>query len=110
LVLGARPRNARLSERFLNWLTNFRLKTNDPGTGFRALRWDLAPRLELKGRCICGISALEPAALGARITEVQNFGRGPLIARVRDARIALGRGEAGRIYVHRRRFLQKLSP
>jgi ferrous iron transport protein A len=38
---------------------------------------------------------------GAEVTIVQNFGRGPLIARVRDARIALGRGEAGRIYVRR---------
>jgi ferrous iron transport protein A len=39
---------------------------------------------------------------GAEVTVLQNFGRGPLIARVRDARIALGRGEAGRIYVRRR--------
>ena len=39
---------------------------------------------------------------GAEVTVVQNFGRGPLIARVRDARIALGRGEAGRLYVRRR--------
>ncbi len=38
---------------------------------------------------------------GAEVTVVQNYGRGPLIARVRDARIALGRGEAGKIYVHR---------
>jgi len=38
---------------------------------------------------------------GAAITMVQNFGRGPLIALVRDARIALGRGEAKRLYVHR---------
>ena len=39
---------------------------------------------------------------GAEVTVVQNFGRGPLIARVRDARIALGRGEAMRLYVRRR--------
>ena len=38
---------------------------------------------------------------GVEVTIVQNFGRGPLIALVRDARIALGRGEAGRIYVRR---------
>ena len=38
---------------------------------------------------------------GTEVTVVQNYGRGPLIARVRDARIALGRGEAGKIYVHR---------
>jgi len=40
---------------------------------------------------------------GAKVTIVQNFGRGPLIALVRDARIALGRGEAGRIHVRRSR-------
>jgi ferrous iron transport protein A len=39
---------------------------------------------------------------GADVTVVQNYGRGPLIARVRDARIALGRGEAKRVYVRRR--------
>ena len=38
---------------------------------------------------------------GADVTVVQNYGRGPLIARVRDARIALGRGEADRVYVRR---------
>ena len=70
LVLGARVHIARPSERFLNWLASFRLKVSDSGTGFRALRRDLALRLELKGRCICGVSVLEPAALGARIVEV----------------------------------------
>ncbi len=39
---------------------------------------------------------------GAEVTILQNFGRGPLIAGVRGARIALGRGEAGRVYVRRR--------
>lgn len=39
---------------------------------------------------------------GADVTIVQNYGRGPLIARVRDARVALGRGEARRVYVRRR--------
>jgi len=39
---------------------------------------------------------------GAEVTVLQNFGRGPLIAQVRGARIALGRGEAGRIRVRRR--------
>jgi glycosyltransferase involved in cell wall biosynthesis len=70
LVLGRRPAIARPSERFLNWLAGFRVPVSDTGTGFRALRRDLAVRLELKGRCICGTSVLEPAAMGARITEV----------------------------------------
>ena len=38
---------------------------------------------------------------GAEVTIMQNFGRGPIIARVRDARIALGRGEASKIHVRR---------
>ena len=38
---------------------------------------------------------------GTEVTILQNYGRGPLIARVRDARIALGRGEAGHIRVRR---------
>jgi len=70
LVLGRRPQIARPSERFLNWLTSFAVKVSDSGTGFRALRRNLALKLELRGRCICGISVLEPAALGARIAEV----------------------------------------
>ncbi|MBN1641793.1 MAG: ferrous iron transport protein A [Anaerolineae bacterium] len=39
--------------------------------------------------------------LGAPLVVVQNFGRGPLIVRVRDTRIALGRGEAERVLVQR---------
>jgi ferrous iron transport protein A len=38
---------------------------------------------------------------GAEVTVLQNFGRGPLIVRVRDARVALGRGEAAKIFVRR---------
>ncbi|MGD2143703.1 MAG: FeoA family protein [Anaerolineae bacterium] len=39
---------------------------------------------------------------GADVSVVQNYGRGPLIARVRGARIALGRGEAEHVQVRRR--------
>jgi len=70
LVLGERPHITRPSERFLNWLTRFRVRVRDSGTGFRALRRDLAVRLQLEGRCICGVSVLEPVTLGARIVEV----------------------------------------
>lgn len=38
---------------------------------------------------------------GAPLKMVQNYGSGPLIVRVRDTRIALGRGEAGKVFVHR---------
>jgi glycosyltransferase involved in cell wall biosynthesis len=71
LVLGRRPHIARPSEQFLNWLTRLRVKgIGDTGTGFRALRRELALKLELHGRCICGISVLESVALGARVTEM----------------------------------------
>ncbi len=39
---------------------------------------------------------------GAEVTVVQNYGYGPLIAQVRGARVALGRGEAGQLYVRRK--------
>ena len=54
------------------------------------------------GRCLLGRMASLGFTPGAEITVVQNFGRGPLIALVHEARIALGRGEAGRLYVRRR--------
>jgi Fe2+ transport system protein FeoA len=38
----------------------------------------------------------------AEVRVMQNFGRGPLIVNVRDTRIALGRGEAGKIEVLRK--------
>lgn len=39
---------------------------------------------------------------GAEVEVLQNRGRGPLIVRVRSTRIALGRGEAGGVWVRRR--------
>jgi len=38
---------------------------------------------------------------GTRVTMIQNYGHGPVIVSVRDTRIALGRGEAGKIWVKR---------
>jgi len=70
LVLGVREKIPRPSERFINFLTNFRVKTKDCGTGFRALRKDLAQKLELKGECTCGIFVLEAKFYGARIKDV----------------------------------------
>jgi len=35
----------------------------------------------------------------ARVTMVQNFGHGPVIVSIRDTRLALGRGEAGKVRV-----------
>ena len=70
LVLGKRGKIPRISERLLNRLTNLRVKVEDSGTGFRAIRKELALKLDLKGKCTCGIFALESASYGARITEV----------------------------------------
>jgi ferrous iron transport protein A len=36
---------------------------------------------------------------GARLQVVQNYGHGPIIVRLRDTRVALGRGEANKILV-----------
>lgn len=36
---------------------------------------------------------------GATLNMIQNYGRGPIIVCIRDARIALGRGEARKILV-----------
>lgn len=55
------------------------------------------------GRGILGRMTSLGFTPGAEVTILQNFGHGPLIAGVRGARIALGRGEAGRIYVRRSR-------
>jgi ferrous iron transport protein A len=38
---------------------------------------------------------------GARLTVIQNLKWGPLIVKVRDTRVALGRGEASQIVVER---------
>ena len=70
LVLGSRPRIDRLSERFLNRLTKFRVKVKDCGTGFRAMRRESALKLELRGKCTCGVFVLEAAQHGERIVEV----------------------------------------
>ena len=38
---------------------------------------------------------------GARVTMLQNFGHGPVIVSIRGTRIALGRGEAGKVRISR---------
>jgi ferrous iron transport protein A len=37
---------------------------------------------------------------GVEVGMAQNFGRGPLIVTVRGTRVALGRGEAEKIFIH----------
>ena len=70
LVLGKRENITPISERFINSLINFKVKVVDSGTGFRALKQELASKLNLKGKCTCGILVLEANHHGARIVEV----------------------------------------
>jgi len=70
LVQGARDFVPRFSERLINRLTNYKVKVRDCGTGFHALKKDLALKLKLKGVCICGIFVLEAHFHDARISEV----------------------------------------
>ena len=70
LVFGSREEICRISERFINWLASIRVNIKDSSSGFRAMKKDLAKKLGLKGRCTCGILALEAHSLGARISEV----------------------------------------
>ncbi|MFP4117217.1 MAG: glycosyltransferase family 2 protein [Candidatus Aenigmatarchaeota archaeon] len=70
LVFGAREVIPRPSERFLNWLANFKVDVSDTGTGFRALTKELAKEMDLGTTCTCGTFALEAKNKGARIGEV----------------------------------------
>lgn len=70
LVLGRRKKIARISERLISFVTKLNTGVTDSGTGFRAMKKELALKLNLRGRCICGISVLEAKHLGARITEI----------------------------------------
>jgi len=70
LVLGRRQKQARMSERFIDWLVNLRMNVSDSCTGFRAIKKDLALKLNLKGQCTCGILVLEANYNGARVIEV----------------------------------------
>lgn len=70
LVLGVRSRISRPSERVINWMAQWKVPISDTGTGFRAMKRDLALKLTFPGKCICGTSVLEAYGLGARIMEV----------------------------------------
>lgn len=67
LVFGMRAHVPRPSERLINRIVRGRAGgLADTGTGFRAVRRELALRLELRGRCTCGVLVLEAVALGGR--------------------------------------------
>ena len=72
VVFGVRERIPRPSERLLSWLANRHpaVDVGDTGTGFRALRTDLARALDIGTVCPCGTLALEAAGAGARLATV----------------------------------------
>lgn len=70
MVQGHRDVVPRPSERVLTWLAGLRGPVGDSGTGFRALRTDLARQLVLRGECICGIFSLEVISKGGRLAEI----------------------------------------
>ncbi|MFP4116390.1 MAG: glycosyltransferase family 2 protein [Candidatus Aenigmatarchaeota archaeon] len=70
LVFGAREIIPRPSERFLNRLAGLKVDVSDTGTGFRALKKELAEELDLGTTCTCGTFALGAKSKGARIGEV----------------------------------------
>jgi len=70
MVIGVRG-HLSFSERILTRLTSIRVKTKDASSGFKALRRDIAKKMRIKGKCICGTFILEAAKLGARIMDVK---------------------------------------
>ena len=70
MVQGHRTLIPRLSEKFLNWLANRIEFVGDSGSGFRAIRTDIAKRLKLNGVCICGVFTLEVISKGGRLEEI----------------------------------------
>jgi len=70
LVMGARPSFPYFSERVLTWLTSLKAPVDDASTGFRAVKGEIARKMNLHGKCMCGIFVLEAVKNGARVTSV----------------------------------------
>ena len=70
-VFGTPGKPVRLSEGIICLVASLRLPIVNTGFGFRALRTDLAKQIPFRGRCGCGLMALDAQKLGARLIEVQ---------------------------------------
>jgi len=70
VALGVRSEIPHRSERIINALTNLSVKCSDAGTGFRAVKADLAKKMKLHGTCLCGTFVLEAHKRGARMVEI----------------------------------------
>jgi glycosyltransferase involved in cell wall biosynthesis len=73
LVFAVRGRVPRPSERLINGMVRKRVGgIPDTGSGFKAIDRELALQLELRGRCTCGVFALEAVARGATVKGVRS--------------------------------------
>jgi len=70
VAFGVRSEFPHCSERIINALTNLSVKCSDAGTGFRAVKANLAKKMKLHGTCLCGTFVLEAHKHGARIAEI----------------------------------------
>jgi len=70
VALGVRDEIPHRSERIISALTNLSVKCSDVGTGFRAIKADLAEKMKLHGTCLCGTFVLEAYKRGAKIIEI----------------------------------------
>jgi len=70
VVLGIRDEIPDRSERIINALANLGAKCSDAGTGFRAIRANIAKKMKLHGACLCGTFVLEAHKRGVRIVEI----------------------------------------
>ena len=70
VTLGVRSETPYRSEKIINALTNLSVKCSDIGTGFRAIKADLAKKMKLHGTCLCGTFVLGAHKRGARIVEI----------------------------------------
>lgn len=71
LVVGSREKIGSFSETLLTKLTNLRVKISDASSSYKAIKSEIARKMRLNGRCICGSFLLEAAELGAKIREVR---------------------------------------
>lgn len=70
MVQGHRSAVPRISERLVTAIAALGGPVGDSGTGFRALRTDLARDVAIPGSCICGSFTLAVLGRGARVTEI----------------------------------------
>ena len=70
VVLGVRDEIPNRSERIINALANLGARCSDTGTGFKAIRANIAKKMKLHGTCLCGTFVLEAHKRGARIVEI----------------------------------------